>query len=86
MRELGQTNKFIGFVQLRVGSKVFALAVQAVPLARQDGSSQPGGFFIERPGEYGIIVDSDASPENVQEQIKRASEEAARHIGRAFLN
>ena len=76
----------MGYVQLQVGSKIFALPVQAVPLKRPDGTVAPGGFFAEASGQCGIIVDSEASEEGVQEQIERASEDALRHMSKKLLN
>ncbi len=81
-----QTTRFLGYVQLQVGAKVFALPVQAVPLKKPDGSIQPGGFFTEASGQCGIIVDSEASANDVEEQIQRASEDAVRHISKKYLN
>jgi hypothetical protein len=87
MRDIGhQQARFLGYVQLQVGSKIFALPVQAVPLTRPDGTSTPGGFFTEDSGECGIIVDSEASPLDVQEQIQKASLDAVQHISKKYLN
>jgi hypothetical protein len=87
MRDIGhQQARFLGYVQLQVGSKIFALPVQAVPLTRPDGTSAPGGFFTEDSGECGIIVDSEASPLDVQEQIQKASLDAVQHISKKYLN
>jgi hypothetical protein len=79
-------SRFLGYVQLQVGSKIFALPVQAAPLTRPDGTSRPGGFFTEESGSYGILVDSEASAKDVQEQIQKASLDAANHISKKFLN
>ena len=81
-----QAARFIGYVQVHVGSRVFALAVQAMPLHRADGTKEPGGFFAEDAGKFGILVDSEASDASVQEQIQRASMDAAKHISKKFLN
>lgn len=78
--------RFLGYVQLHVGSKVFALPVQAVALKRADGTTVPGGFVNEGAGQYGILVDIDASPGDVKVQIEKASEAALRHISKQFLN
>ena len=87
MRDLGhQQARFLGYVQLQVGSQVFALPVQATPLKQADGTQAPGGFFAEASGELGIIVDSEASASEVQDQIQRASMDAVRHISKKFLN
>lgn len=83
---LQSAHRLLGYVQLQVGSQVFALPVEAAPLKRDDGSIEGGGFFLEESGSYGILVDSDASPPDVQEQIQRASQDAVKHISQKFLN
>jgi hypothetical protein len=84
-----QNARLLGFVQVRVGAKIFALPVQSVHFERDTSSVTPaGGFFAdENEGDqYGIIVDSDASESDVQAQIRRGSEEAVRHISQKLLN
>jgi hypothetical protein len=80
-----QSGRFLGFVQLQVGSRFFALPVQAIRLQRPDGSMAPSGFVTEG-SQFGIVVDGDASDTDVQAQIRRASKDAVRHISRKFLN
>jgi len=87
MRDIGDnTAKLIGFVQVHVGAKIYALPVQAVRIERDRTSTAPGGFFHDESGQFGIIVDGDASPSVVQEQIAAASAEAVRFITKRFLN
>jgi len=87
MRDIGhETARFLGYLQLQVGSHTYALPVQATPLNRPDGTSRPGGFFVEDSGKLGILVDSAATADEMQRQIKRASLDAVRHISRRFLN
>ncbi len=86
MKDIGQNARLIGFVQVHVGARVFALPVQAVRFDRDRSSIPPGGFFSDEAGQYGIIVDGDASPSDVQAQIAAASAEAVRHISQKFLN
>ena len=84
-----QNARLLGFVQVRVGSQLFALPVQSVRFERdQLGESPAGGFFADEEGadKYGILVDGDASESDIQEQIKKGSEEAVRHISKRFLN
>jgi hypothetical protein len=83
-----QSARLLGFVQVRVGTQVFALPVQSVHFERDQLSAAPaGGFFTEDGADqYGIIVDGDATESEVQAQIKKGSEEAFRHISRRFLN
>ena len=85
-----QNARLLGFVQVRIGSNVFALPVQAVHFERDQVSNTPaGGFFADDASadtQYGIIVDGDASESDVQAQIKKGSEDAVRHISQKFLN
>lgn len=69
-----------------MGSRVFALPVQAVKFDRDRSSTPPGGFFSDGAGQYGILVDGDASASDVQAQIADASAEAVRYISSKFLN
>jgi hypothetical protein len=80
-------SRFLGYVQLRVGSRVFTLPVEAAPfpLKDVDGSERQAGFFTEED-RFGILVDSSASDAVQKETIERASVDAARHISRKFLN
>ncbi len=83
-----QNARLLGFVQVQVGPQTFAVPVQAVHFERDGETQSPaGGFFTEdEPGQYGIIVDGDASDSDVQLQILRASQDAVRHISKKFLN
>ena len=84
---LGQSSRLLGYVQVQIGSQTYALPVQAVHFERDRASSRPaGGFFTEESGEYGIIVDGDASEGDMQAQIKKASAEAVRFISQKLLN
>jgi hypothetical protein len=88
MRAIGYPeSRFLGYVQLRVGSRVFTLPVEAAPLPFKDGngSERQAGFFTE-DDRFGILVDSSASDAVQKETIERASVDAARHISRKFLN
>ena len=87
MRDIGhESTRFLGYLQLQVGSQTYALPVQATPLRQPDGTSAPGGFFVEGVDKLGILVDSEASATDVQAQIQRASLDAVAHISRRFLN
>jgi hypothetical protein len=83
-----QNTRLLGYVQVRVGARIFAVPVQAVSFERdQPAAGLAGGFFTEEAqGEYGIIVDGDASGTDLEEQIRKASVEAVRHISQKFLN
>jgi hypothetical protein len=87
MRDIAQQqHRLLGYVQLQIGSRIYALPVQAAPLRKPDGTMEPGGFFMEESGQLGILVDSEASASDVQDQIQRASLDAVRHISKKFLN
>jgi hypothetical protein len=82
--QTGLNSRLLGYVQLRVGERLYALPVQGVHFDRDSGT-RPGGFFDEE-GELGILVDVEASEVDVQAQIESASVEAVRHISKKFLN
>jgi hypothetical protein len=87
MRVIGQpTGRFLGYVHVQVASRVYALPVEARTLRLDDGSVLEPGFIAEGPDRLGIVVDSEATDAVVKQTIDRASEEAARHIGRKLLN
>jgi hypothetical protein len=87
MRVTGHpTGRFLGYVHVQVASRVYALPVEARPLTLDDGSQVEAGFFAEGADRLGIVVDSEATDAVVKQTIDRASEEAARHIGRKLLN
>jgi hypothetical protein len=80
-------SRFLGYVHVRVASRVFTLPVEAAPLPLKgvDGSERQAGFFSD-DDRFGILVDSSASDAVQKETIQRASVDAARHISRKFLN
>ena len=78
--------RFLGYVQVRVASRVYTLPVEAVPFERDGASTQKSGFFIDGADGLGILVDRDASDKDQRETIERASVDAARHLSRRLLN
>lgn len=80
-----QASRLVGYVQVRIGSQVYALAVQAVPFSK-DGQAHAGGFFADTSGHIGILVDGNATPEEQRAQIAKATEDAVTHLSRPFLN
>jgi hypothetical protein len=82
-----QSGRFLGFVQVHVGSRSVALPVQAVHFASNgdaidaDVDRVAGGLF-EEGGQLAILVDDDASDADVQAQILKASEEAVRQLSK----
>jgi hypothetical protein len=45
-----------------------------------------GGFFDDGCGRIGILVSSDASPDELNDQIKRAAADAVDHLSRRAQN
>ena len=87
MRVIGSPEaRFLGYVQIHVGSRVYTLPVEATPLGRDGDAGRKAGFFTEGTDRLGILVDSEA-PDRVQrETIEQASADAARHLSRKLLN
>jgi hypothetical protein len=87
MRVTSQTNgEVLGYVEVNVASRVFKVPVQALPEA---GTAQPAmkpGLFPGPEGELAILVDRDAPRVEMQATIEQAAGEAARFLGRKFLN
>jgi hypothetical protein len=79
-------SRFLGFVQVKVASRVYSLPVEALPIASEEGSDRKAGFFADGTDKFGILVDSNASDGEQRETIQRASVDAAQHISRKVLN
>jgi hypothetical protein len=87
MRVAGHTSgRFLGYVQVQVASRTYALRVEALPRQVGDGAARQTGFFADSANRFGIWVDEEAPTEVVEETIAQASAEAARHISRTLLN
>jgi hypothetical protein len=83
------SGRFLGYVQVQVASRTYALRVEALPPNRGNGPAAEAlepGFFAEGADCFGILVDGEASSAVVEKTIERASAEAARHISRTLLN
>jgi hypothetical protein len=80
------SGRLLGYVQLQVGERVYAIPVESIHVEQDHASSRPGGFFTDAAGKFGILVDDSDASNNVQAQIVEASAEAVRHISRRFLN
>jgi hypothetical protein len=81
--------RVVGFVDVKVASRVYRLPVQAAPLKQEDGAERTGyrpGFFSEGLDALGILVDSNAPDGEQRETIARASAEAERFISKRLLN
>ncbi len=78
--------RLVGYVEVRVASRVFRLPVEAVPIVEGEESPLKPGFISRGDDGFGILVDSNASDGDQRETIERASVEAARFISRKFLN
>ena len=79
-------SRFLGYVQVKVASRIFTLPVEAAPLRREGGESREAGFFSDGADRFGILVDSEATDDAQRETIERASADAARHLSRKLLN
>ncbi len=78
--------RLVGYVDVKVASRVYRLPVQAAPLQRRESQDVKPGFFSEGKDVFGILVDADASDGEQKETIERASAEAERFISRKLLN
>jgi hypothetical protein len=78
--------RFLGYVEVRVASRVYTLPVEAAPLGRDSDPARKAGFFADNTDGLGILVDSDASDTAQRETIEHAAVEAARHLSRKVLN
>jgi hypothetical protein len=78
--------RFLGYVQVRVASRVYRLPVEAAPIGRDGKPAREAGFFSDAADGLGILVDSDATDRIQRETIERASADAARHLSRKLLN
>ena len=87
---IGLPTHTIGVVQLRVRGRLYAVPVEAMDFAGTTrdapGTSQPrGGFFVQ--GEtMGILVDEQATEQQMRSQVEEGCAEAVRHISSRFLN
>lgn len=87
MRVTGQSeSRFVGYVQVKVASRVYSLPVEAAPLTNDVANERKAGFFAEGTDHLGILVDSDASDAVQKATIEQASADAAAHISRKLLN
>lgn len=78
--------RILGYVELKVASRIYKLPVQAAPREHVEGPSPKHGFFFAGTDDFGILVDADA-PDGVQRAtIEQASVEAERFISRKLLN
>jgi hypothetical protein len=81
--------KQVGVVEVAVGATVIQLPVSTLrftPGPRDSRSRLAGGFFDDGDGHVGIIVDSDATPRQVNEQIRVAVEDAVAHFDKRTLS
>jgi len=79
-------SRLVGFVDVKVASRVYRLTVQAAPLQRAESQDVKPGFFSEGKDVFGILIDSDAPDGEQKETIERGSAEAERFISRKLLN
>jgi hypothetical protein len=85
--ESQSTGRVLGYVQVQVASRTYALRVEALPAKNgSDEDRRELGFFADGNDGYGILIDGDASPSEVDQIIEKASVDATRHISRKVLN
>jgi hypothetical protein len=78
--------KLLGVVQVEIGASVWQLPVEAVTFSQDRKDSAAGGFFDDGCGRIGILVSSDASPDELNDQIKKAAADAVDHLSRHAQN
>jgi hypothetical protein len=87
MRMTGHTkNRFLGYVQVRVASRVHTLPVEAMPPIGERDAARKLGFTLGDGEHLSIVVDGDASDKEQRETIEQASVDAAKHLSRRLLN
>ncbi len=74
--------KFLGYVQVRVASRVYTLPVEAAPPAGDGEGAPEHGFFADEADRLSILVDRDSPDREQREVIARASADAVRHLSR----
>jgi hypothetical protein len=78
--------RLLGYVEVKVASRVFKLPVEAAPLQPGEEASPKPGFFSAGTEAFGILVDANAPDGEQRATIERASADAERFISRKFLN
>jgi hypothetical protein len=78
--------RLLGYVELKVASRVFKLPVQSAPLDPKDDAAAKPGFFSQGIDSLGILVDSNVSDAEQRATVERASIEATRFISQKLLN
>jgi hypothetical protein len=78
--------RLLGYVDIKVASRVFKLPIQAAPLEAGAESAVKPGFFADGTDTFGILVDSNAPDGEQRATIEQASVEAAKFISKKFLN
>jgi hypothetical protein len=79
--------RILGYVELKVASRIYKLPVQAAPLTDGvEGPTPKAGFFYAGTEDFGILVDANAPDVEQRATIERASVEAERVISRKLLN
>jgi len=87
MRVTSQTSgDVLGYVEVNVASRVFKVPVQALPAPGSEEPARKPGLFPGPEGELAILVDRDAPRRELEATIEQAAGEAARLLGRKFLN
>lgn len=74
--------RVLGIVELSIEGQNIALPVQALRFAGagQDGAKVQGGFFVDRRGALGIVVDENLPAEAIDACVREAASEAVRYL------
>ena len=78
--------RLLGYVELRVASRVFKLPVEAAPIDASSDAALKPGFFSRGAGDLGILVDANATDAVQRATVERASADATSFISRTYLN
>jgi hypothetical protein len=78
--------RLLGYVELKVASRVFKLPVEAAPIDPAPDAAVKPGFFSRGIDHLGILVDAGAPEAEQQKTVERASADATAFISRTYLN
>lgn len=78
--------RLVGYVELKVASRVFKLPVEAATIDPSPDSAVKPGFFSRGIDRLGILVDAQAPEAEQRKTVERASADATAFISRTYLN
>jgi hypothetical protein len=74
--------ELLGFVELQVGSQAVQVPIRTAPHAQD----QPVAAFATEGEAFAILVKADAPSAAVEPAVRRAAQDALRHLSRKLLN